>query len=124
MRWNSDGVSTQSHLQRSQNASPYSPVNEGKAGSPAVVRFKIFNSRPCVENHHTFTGRDFPRQTKQSQSFETSSAFGTDKETFICSDLTRNADHFFVIDSNRAAIGLTNDFQHQEIADRFWNAQT
>src|SRR4029077_18428610 len=61
--------------------------------------------------------------TKQFQSYETSSAFGTDKETFVYSDLTSDADHFFVIDGNRASIGLTKNFQDQEITYRFWNAQ-
>src|SRR5712691_9046732 len=126
MRWNSDGVSTPSHLKRSQNASPSSPVNERKtvsSASSAVVSFKIFDSRPCVKNNHAFTGRNFPSKTKQFQSYKTSSAFGTDEETFACSDLPRDADHFFVIDGNRAPIGFTKNFQNQEIADRFRNAQ-
>src|SRR5206468_863569 len=107
MRWNLDGVSTPSHLRRLQNASPSSPVNERKtasSASSAVVSFKIFDSRPCVKNNHAFTGRNFPSQTKQFQSYETTSAFGTDEETFACSNLTRDADHFFVIGCNRAPI--------------------
>src|SRR5262249_37982930 len=89
----------------------------------AVVRFEIFDSRPRVENDDAFTGSDFPSRAKHFQSCKAGCAFGTDEETFICSDLTRDADHFLVIDGNRTAIGLTKNFQHQEIADRFWNAQ-
>src|SRR4051812_24698416 len=32
MRWNSGGVSTPSHLRRSENASPSSPINESNTG--------------------------------------------------------------------------------------------
>src|SRR5436190_19628521 len=126
MCWNSDGVSMPSHRRRSENEFPSSPVNERKTVSsayPAVVRFKIFDSRPGVKNDHAFTGRDFSGGSEQFQSCETSSAFGTDEETFPGSNFTRDANHFFVIDGNCASIGFAQNFQNQEIADCFWNPQ-
>src|SRR5947207_789215 len=126
MCWNSDGVSMPSHRRRSENEFPSSPVNERKTVSSAysaVVRFKIFDSRPCVKNDHAFTGRDFSGRSERFQSRETSSAFGTDEETFAASNFTCDPDHFFVIDGNRAAVGPAKNFQDQEITDRFWNAQ-
>src|SRR5207249_11286471 len=51
--------------------------------------------------------------------------------TFCCSALhsfpTRRSsdlDHFFIINSDCAAVRFAKDFQNQEIADCFWNAQT
>src|SRR6476659_10568484 len=89
----------------------------------AVVSFKVFDSRPSVKNDHASTRPDFPSQAKQFQSCKTSRAFGTDKETFVSSDLTRDAGHFFVVHGDRTAVGLAKNLQDQEIADRFWNPQ-
>src|SRR5207249_6808680 len=52
------------------------------------------------------------------------SAFWGDKEALARSHFASDADHFFVIDSNGAAVGSTKNVQDKEIADRFWNAQT
>ena len=38
--------------------------------------------------------------------------------------LRASRDHFFVRDGDRAAARASQDFQHQEIADGFRNAQT
>src|SRR5215813_1491169 len=68
MLWNLDDGFTLSLQRLSQNASPSSPVNERKTVSSAysaVVSFKIFDSRSCVENDHAFAGRDFPGMAKQ-----------------------------------------------------------
>src|SRR5204862_611367 len=138
MRWNSDGVSTPSPPKLLQNASPSSLGNESNTvsflrGASLIVRWdphnlcsigvQIFDSRAGIENHDAFRGRDPFVATQQFQSCETRSAFRTDEETFLRSDLAPDANHFSVVDSNRAAVRFTKNIEDQKIADGFWNAQ-
>src|SRR5438874_4016563 len=87
------------------------------------IALEIFDSGAGVEDHDAFAGSDFSATAKQFQSCETSCAFGTDEETFVCSHLVSDPKHFFVFHSNGAAVGLTKNVQHHEVANRFWNAQ-
>jgi hypothetical protein len=71
-----------------------------------------------------FARRDFAGVAKQFESGETCSPFWADEKALRGSHFARAADHFFIINSNGAAIGLTKNVQDQEISDRVRNAQT
>src|SRR5205823_12270709 len=54
---------------------------------------------------------------------EAGGSLGSNKETLARAHFARDADHFFVLNGNRAAVRLAKNFQNKTIADRFWNAQ-
>src|SRR5437667_250407 len=93
------------------------------AQSLAIVAIEIFDAGAGIENDYPFARGDFPGTLKQFQSCETGGGFRTHEEAFLRSHFAHCADHFFVINSDRAAVGLMKKLQDQKIANRFWNAQ-
>src|SRR5205814_6203649 len=87
------------------------------------IALEIFDSGAGVEDHDAFAGSDFSATAKQFQSCETSCAFRTDEETFVCSHLASDPNQFFVTHSDRAPVGITKNVQDHEITNCFWNAQ-
>src|SRR5207253_8178281 len=75
----------------------------------AVVAFEIFESRAGIKNDYLLAGTNFPGTVKRLQSSETGCSFWRDEETFLRSHVARDADHFFIIDSDRAPLGLTKN---------------
>src|SRR5438046_10668243 len=94
------------------------------AGIEWFVTFKLLDPRAGIENDHAFARRDFAGVAKQFESGETCSSFWADENALRRSHFARAADHFFIINSNGAAIGLAKNVQDQEISDRFRNTQT
>src|ERR1043166_5929344 len=76
-----------------------------------VSRCFFFFSGAGIENNDPFPGDDFPGTLKRFESCETRCSFRTNKETFFRSDFAGDADHFFVIDCNRSAMGIAKDWR-------------
>src|SRR6266496_1511948 len=94
------------------------------ADTAVFVAFKVLDPRAGIENDHVFARRDFAGVAKQFESCETRSSFWADENALRRSHFARAADHFFIINSNGATIGLTKNVQDQEISNRFRNTQT
>src|SRR5437773_1175251 len=75
------------------------------------VTLEVFESRASVENDYALAGANFACGTQQLEGAETGCAFRAHEETFIRSHFARRADHFFIVYSDCAAMGITEDFQ-------------
>src|ERR1043166_2214828 len=81
--------------------------------------FDVFDSRAGVENNDSLAAVDLARSAKFLQRGKAGRALRRDEQTFFRANFPRTANHVVIIDGEGAAAILAQDFQDQEIANRF-----
>src|SRR5438093_11018710 len=85
---------------------------------------EIFDAGAGIEHHDALTDVDLSGCAKSFERGETGRSLWGNDEAFLRSDLADSSGYFFVVNSDGPAIRLAKNFQDEEIANCFWNAQT
>ena len=76
---------------------------------------------PVLKITTLWSGEILPDETRRLQCRKACCTFRSDEESFARSNFCGNADHFFVVNCDGAAIRLAKNVEDEKIAYRFWN---